>query len=83
MGNFSKVCFKSVKEVVLTDKEDSLSDEDHYTLSILIEVTKQYADDEEWPAIIQVGPGTKINFKLDSGSDVTAITQEESQKLQP
>jgi hypothetical protein len=44
----------------------------------------QRPDDEAWRADIQVGgPANKVNFKLDSGSDVTAITYEESQKLNP
>jgi hypothetical protein len=51
MGHFAKVCFKSVKEVVLTEKEDdSGSEEDYYTLSILSEVTSRGEEDEEWRA---------------------------------
>jgi hypothetical protein len=87
-GHYARCCFKNIKEMVLTanpeNPEDSDSDENYYTLAIVGALVEQSTGDSAWRANIEVGgPANIINFKLDSGSDVTAITMEEGEKLQP
>jgi hypothetical protein len=85
IGHFARCCSIDSSEDDVdsfykcqSPSEESFSDTDVYAIS------PAGSGKSDWRAVVQVGPQeNQLDFKLDSGSDVTAISEEVLHSLQP
>ncbi|KAF4514255.1 UNVERIFIED_CONTAM: hypothetical protein B566_EDAN019553 [Ephemera danica] len=78
-GHFAKICFKTMRALGREEGSDSecFSDEDRYMVHAV-----SANSPHQWRAKVQVG-SYWINFKADSGADVTAISLTDFMLLRP
>ncbi|KAF4528167.1 hypothetical protein B566_EDAN016430 [Ephemera danica] len=80
IGHFAKMCPKKLKSLTYQEESDpeSFSDSEYY---VVCSVSSQSPDDQ-WRAKVQLGRYL-INFKVDSGADVTALSLHDFEQLSP
>jgi hypothetical protein len=88
-GHFANCCFKAKKEgmrEVVQDEEEEevLSDSSFKLEELVLASAKAKHATPPWRVILQVGSVyNNVTFKIDSGADVCAITQQDAERLQP
>lgn len=82
IGHFEVACFtKTLKEVTVVPKETDT--DDPFFLGAIKEdnVIEQHSSGEEWLVNLPVN-GSTVEFKIDTGADITVMAQSEVNKLQ-
>ena len=79
IGHFSKMCRSTgIREVVTENERDDDNDDEYYLDSI----TYNKANTSPWIVSMTIN-NSEIDFKLDTGADVTVITEDTWERLKP